>query len=134
MFVDIKTADFTWNFGTYEGKIYYIASSGQGIELSGEVKSFGFKGHETFATNRGYIWSRSIPLIMDTIFLGHGADTFEMFFPHDDYAGKYNIGYYNDTDNVIIDKPHNMYIATAINTGVISLIALLCVYGFSRKL
>ena len=130
MFVDIKTADFTWNFGTYEGKIYYIASSGQGIELSGEVKSFGFKGHETFATNRGYIWSRSIPLIMDTIFLGHGADTFEMFFPHDDYAGKYNIGYYNDTDNVIIDKPHNMYIATAINTGVISLIALLCVYGF----
>jgi O-antigen ligase len=31
--------------------------------------------------------------------------------------------------NILIDKPHNMYLQTAINTGVISLLALLAIWG-----
>ena len=58
-----------------------------------------------------------------------GADTFAMYFPQADYAGKYNIGYFSDTRNVIVDKPHNMYLGIAVNTGVISLIAVLCIFG-----
>jgi O-antigen ligase len=79
-----------------------------------------------FGSGRGYIWSASLPLIKDTILLGHGADTYCVYFPHNDYVGKYNAGW---NINMIVDKPHNMYIATAINTGLISLIALLALFG-----
>ncbi|MCI8341844.1 MAG: hypothetical protein HFE62_01305 [Firmicutes bacterium] len=129
LFLYINTPNCAWPFGMYDGKLYFITAKGEGLELDGNIKTFGFKGHEKFATNRGYIWSRSIPLIKDTIFVGHGADTFEMYFPHNDFAGKYNVGMYSSSLEIIVDKPHNMYIATAINTGLISLLALLAVYG-----
>ena len=31
--------------------------------------------------------------------------------------------------NILVDKPHNMYLQTAVNTGVISLLALLAIWG-----
>ena len=51
-----------------------------------------------------------------------------LVFPQEDYVGRFNVG----TDGVIdivIDKPHNMYLQTAINTGVISLLALITIWG-----
>ena len=53
-----------------------------------------------------------------------------MYFPQADYAGKYNIGYFSDATDIVVDKPHNMYLGMAVNTGVISLIAALCVFAF----
>jgi len=37
---------------------------------------------------RGYIWSRSLPLLRNTILVGYGPDTFAMNFPQHDIAGK----------------------------------------------
>lgn len=88
-----------------------------------------FEGRETFASNRGYIWSRSIPIIKNTIFTGYGPDNFCMVFPQEDYVGRFNTG--RGMTDIVVDKPHNMYLQTAINTGVISLLALLfmwCIY------
>ncbi len=85
-----------------------------------------FDGKETFASNRGYIWSRTIPMLKNTIFIGYGPDNFIMMFPHEDYVGQFNVG--NTGMNVIVDKPHNLYLQTAINTGVISLLALLFIW------
>lgn len=82
-----------------------------------------FDGRETFASNRGYIWSRTIPMIKDTLFIGYGPDNYCMVFPQEDYVGRFNTG--NGMTNSIIDKPHNMYMQIAINTGGISLLALL---------
>lgn len=127
-YVLVTTASYVWNFGLYEGKIYYISPSGMGIKLK-EIESFGFKNNQGFATYRGYIWSRTLPLIKDTLFIGHGADTFPIYYPQDDYAGRYNIGYLSNDVSIMIDKPHSLYLATAVNTGVISLVALLAVYG-----
>lgn len=127
-FVFVTTASYIWKFGLYEGQIYYVSQSGMGIKLK-EIESFGFKNNQGFATYRGYIWSRTLPLIKDTLFVGHGADTFPIYFPQDDYAGRYNIGYLSNDVSIMVDKPHSLYLATAVNTGVISLIALLCVYG-----
>lgn len=126
-YVDVTTASFVWNFALYEGEMYYIAPTGTGIKLK-EIESFGFKNNQGFATYRGYIWSRTLPLLKDTLFIGHGADTFPIYFPQDDYAGRYNIGYLNNDISIMVDKPHSMYLGTAVNTGVISLIALLAVY------
>jgi hypothetical protein len=86
-------------------------------------------GYETIASSRGYIWSRSIPMLKDTILIGHGPDSYAMVFPQNDYVGKMN-AFNNET--MIVDKPHNMYIQIGINTGLVSLIALivLCLMYF----
>ncbi|WP_312700296.1 O-antigen ligase family protein [Sedimentibacter sp.] len=87
-----------------------------------------FDGRETFASNRGYIFSRTIPMLKDTLLIGYGPDNYPMVFPQEDYVGRFNVGSYGMLD-IIIDKPHNMYLQTAINTGVISLLALLAIWG-----
>lgn len=89
------------------------------------IEKFGFEGNETMGSGRGYIWSRSIPLLKDTIFWGNGPDTFALYFPQYDYLGKlitYEIG------NIFVDKAHNFYLQTALNTGIISLLALLAIF------
>ncbi len=37
-------------------------------------------GYEKFASGRGFIWSRSIPLLKDSVFIGYGADTYPLIF------------------------------------------------------
>jgi hypothetical protein len=90
-----------------------------------KVPHVGFENHQDFGSGRGYIWSTSLPMIKDTLLIGHGADTYCVEYPHKDYVGKYDAGW---NINMIVDKPHNFYIAVAINTGVISLIALLALF------
>lgn len=92
-----------------------------------KAESFGFQGREKWGSNRGYIWSRSIPMIKDTILLGHGPDTFVMYFPQNDYAAKMN---FMESIFTIVDKPHNLYLQMAINTGVLSLLAFLVFIGW----
>lgn len=115
-------------FAVVNNEFVPLDSHGRVINIR-PIESFGFTGLERFASARGYIWSRSIPLMKHTLFLGHGPDTFAMYFPQDDYLGKLNFMY---DANILIDKPHNMYLQTAINTGVISLISFVCllVYFF----
>jgi len=84
-----------------------------------------FDGRERFASSRGYIWSRSIPMLKDTILIGHGPDTYALEFPQHDYVGKLNSF---KSHRMIVDKPHNMYLQIGINTGLISLMALLALY------
>jgi len=91
-----------------------------------EIESFGFEGMETFGSNRGYIWSRTLPLLKDTILIGNGPDTFPIYFPQYDFLAK--LKYYG-TGGIFVDKPHNMYLQTALNTGVVSLLALLALFG-----
>lgn len=83
-----------------------------------------FTGRESIATSRGYIWSRTIPLLKHYILLGSGADTFSLVYPNDDYLGMYNCGYTGQT----ITKPHNLYLQIAVQSGVLSLIAFLAFY------
>ncbi|HVI42366.1 MAG TPA: hypothetical protein VM577_17060, partial [Anaerovoracaceae bacterium] len=68
-------------------------------------------------------------MLKDTMILGHGADTYCIFFPHDDYVGKYNSGTFSTNINIIVDKPHNMYFGATVGTGGISVLALLALWG-----
>lgn len=87
-----------------------------------------FDDKETFASNRGYIWSRTIPMLKNSIIIGYGPDNYPVVFPQEDYVGRFNVGSKGMT-NIIIDKPHNMYLQIAINTGVLSLISLMIIWG-----
>lgn len=103
------------------GTFKFLNSGAKPVDII-SAEHFGFEGYEKWASDRGYIWSRSIPLIKDTILLGHGPDTFAIYFPQNDFKGKLQTAM---LPNTLVDKPHNMYLHIAITTGVISLIAFL---------
>ena len=92
-----------------------------------EVESFGFKGWEHFANCRGYVWSRSIPLLKKTLLIGFGPDNFVVKFPNHDYLGK--LRFLPQGIKLLFDKPHNLYLQIALNTGVLSLLAVLILVG-----
>ncbi len=82
----------------------------------------GFKGQESMFTYRGYIWSRTLPLIKDHILLGAGPDSFVFEFPQYEHVAKWNIG---QPTYLLYDKPHNWYLQMGVNTGLLSLLAVL---------
>ncbi len=49
-----------------------------------EIERYGFEGRERFASTRGFVWSRSLPLLWDALALGYGPDMFLFHFPQDD--------------------------------------------------
>ena len=124
-FIIVYIEDSKWPFEiTRDGILFYNALD-KHVELH-PVPGIGFEDKLSFGSGRGLIWSRSLPLIKNHIFLGSGADTYVFEFPQNDYAAKYNADWpiYN-----IVDKPHNMFIGIAVNTGLISLISLLVLFG-----
>lgn len=120
--IDNMTIDL-YNDGTNVG---IVSLRGNAYSTFDHPEHIGFAGHETFASSRGYIWSRTLPMLKNTILKGYGPDTYIFYFPQYDFVGKINAFH---TSNIIVDKPHNMYLQIAVNTGVISLIALLILFG-----
>lgn len=91
-----------------------------------EVASIGFKGKERLGSARGYIWSRTLPLIKERPLLGYGPDAFAFAFPQNDLLGKW---YAYETPSITVDKPHNLYLQIAVNQGLIALGAFLVLVG-----
>lgn len=97
----------------------------QKIEIK-DAPYIGFEGKEKVGSARGYIWSRSLPLLKETWLIGKGPDTFPLVFPQNDILAKW---WAYNTPNMIIDKPHNLYLQFAINNGGLALIAFLVLIG-----
>lgn len=72
-------------------------------------------------SGRDFIWSKSIPVLKETIILGSGPDTFAFMFPQYDYVDLIQDGW----EGLLITKPHSLYLQIGIQTGVLSLIAFL---------
>ena len=73
-----------------DNKIQLINARNELLRSFKDVEVCCFIGYEHFASTRGYIWSRSIPLLKETLLIGHGADTYTMYFPQHDVIGKLN--------------------------------------------
>lgn len=114
-------------FSIIEGNIIPFQASGHPIDISKPIPAIGFKGWETFASMRGYIWSRSIPLMLQHPILGTGSDTFINVFPQEDIVGKKR---FMGNPYMIVDKAHNLYMQTWITTGGISALALLFLLAY----
>lgn len=91
-----------------------------------EAPYWGFEGKEKLGSERGYIWSRSLPMLKDTILIGNGPDTFVLEFPQNDRLAKW---WAYDTPNMLVDKPHNLYLQIALNEGILALITFLILVG-----
>lgn len=123
---NILINNYSWLFTkSTEDDTYYYINRFMKLDKIVEAPSVLFKGHESFASGRGYIWSRTIPMLKDYLILGSGPNTYVMAFPQQDYFNLYLNGY----GNQILNKPHSMYLQTAVQTGCLSLIAFLIFYG-----
>lgn len=89
------------------------------------VEAWGFDGKEKLGSSRGYIWSRTLPMMKDTWLYGYGPDTYVVRFPQHDVLGKINTG---GTPRIVVDKPHNLYLQTMVSTGLVSLLALVVLF------
>lgn len=110
-----------------EPEYYYYNQTGKWTQIGMEVKTAIFTDYPKLASNRGYIWSRAIPVMfkdVHTALLGTGPDTYIFNFPHYDYTGLYRCGFAGQ----IITKPHSLYLQVATQTGIISALAIIALY------
>lgn len=85
-----------------------------------EVDFIGFQGKERLGSGRGYIWSRSLPLLRNSVFTGYGPDSFPAIFPQYELFPKLYATYNNFY--LMNDKPHNIFLDIALSYGVFALI------------
>jgi len=109
-----------WMFVKTDQQYYYLNQYLRLEDLQ-SVERFGFKGYERIATDRGLIWSMTLPLLKESLLLGTGADTFACYYPQNNYKDLY----YYVGDAVASSRPHNMYLKIAVESGVTALVALL---------
>lgn len=116
-----------WNFIYNEdkGRYQYITNYGKESDMV-MADSFLFENRQTFFSHRGYIWSRTLPLLAEHLFLGSGPDTFLLEFPQEDYMWMKRYGF----ENQVMTKPHSMYLQAGVQTGVLSLVCLLVFYAW----
>ena len=124
-YILLNTVDEQFPFAIMEDGLFYTTKAGRLVDMD-IVPAIGWEDNQQFGSNRGYIWSRTLPMMKETLLIGHGADTYSITFPQNDYAGKYSVGF---PTNIIVDKPHNMYMGMVLGTGMLSLLALLTLFG-----
>lgn len=113
-----------WTFINLNGSYYYINLKGKAVKMNNAEYVEGLSNYGRAFSGRFFIWSRTLPLLKHNIILGTGPDTFTLAFPNDDYVAMYNGGY----ENILMTKPHNMYLQIAVQTGLLSLICFLVFY------
>lgn len=109
-----------------ESNPYYYLNQYLNLENLQPIERLGFKGHESFATYRGLIWSMTFPILKDTVFLGTGADSFACYYPQSNYKDLY----YYTGDATASTRPHSMYLKIAVESGVLALAAILVFFGW----
>lgn len=123
-YVTIDKVNWYFTNLTGDNTYYYMNQNGKFDKIK-TAPGLLFNGYERYASGRGYIWSRTLPLLKNHIILGSGPDTYVMTFPQQDYVGLSNYGYADQ----LLTKPHNLYLQIGVQTGVISLIAFIVFYA-----
>lgn len=142
-FIDPNYQNYIFSRGE-DSSYYLVQAHGRSFNIWLTIDGFKFQGlngdlyvpsnprkidfldkYESMFSSRVYVWSRSIPMLLDYPIIGAGPDMYTIAFPQDDYAGKLN----TLSINTVVEKPHNMYIQMAVNTGLPSLLAMLALFS-----
>lgn len=126
MTISVENTD--WIFSCYKdaGNYQLYNCYGKWVNLSKIERFTPLDGKERLISQRGYIWSRTIPLLKQTAVLGAGADCFTLVFPQHDYLGRVQAGY---NINSFFSKPHSLYLQMAVQFGIPALLAFLVFFG-----
>lgn len=126
--VDVGYTD-TMEFYISDNKFKGVGQNGAEIEKIKRDKVI-LPSLYSIATGRGYAWINTIPLLKNSILWGTGPGTFAMYFQQNDYVSMMNT---HGTTKLVIDKPHNMYLQVAQQTGILGLIALISIFIMAIK-
>ncbi len=118
--IEISAAGHVYRFTYTNGSYQYVNNIFKTDSIV-HAESAIFTKYDRLFSGRGYIWSRSIPLLKDSLILGTGADSFCFVYPHNDYVARTNAGYQNQ----LTTRPHNIYLQAGIQYGVPALICYL---------
>ena len=72
-------------------------------------------------SGRVYIWTYMLDLVKERPLFGYGLDSLMYNFQHYNIDARANL----ETESVIVDKPHNMYMGILYGTGIIGFIAFI---------
>ncbi|CBH20485.1 membrane protein of unknown function [Acetoanaerobium sticklandii] len=110
-----------------KGKLNIADSFYKKLDINRDLqpsKHIGFTGKGMIASGRGYIWSRSFPIMIENLLIGTGQDSFVIEFPRNDIYGR-QVDDHLTRLWIITDKPHSFYIQVGVQSGVLSLIVIL---------
>ncbi len=125
LYLRVSTHQADWDFAAVDSKALYRNPAGNLVSLKAPVVSDLIKNPK-FGTGRGAIWAQTLPMLKDTVFIGKGADSFSIYYPHDNYAYTYSVGLDIEWS---ADKPHNIFLGAAFNTGWISAAAMTVLFA-----
>jgi O-antigen ligase len=87
----------------------------------------GMKWSMASSSGRVYVWKNTLRILEPHhMFYGDGPGVFAVKFPQGDAAGKRAQGW---TPELVVDRPHNFYLQVLHASGLISLVALLALFG-----
>lgn len=109
-------------FLMYDNTFYPALSDGSVVKDISAKTNISTAPLDSLFTGRGYIWRNTLPIIKNTFIFGHGAGTFEMYFKQFDFVGLLNS---QGNVDLIIDKPHSLYLQIACNQGVLCSLAVI---------
>lgn len=123
---DVKVDGHDWYFANVEGSYYLRTPYGKLVDAKNSASNKWLSERSRYLSGRGFIWSKTLPLLKKYVVFGSGADTFSFVFPNDDFLSLYNGGY----EGQVMTKPHNMYLQMGVQTGLLSLLAFLAYCGW----
>lgn len=112
-------------FLMYNNTFYPALSDGSVVKDISARTDVATGRYDNLFTGRGYIWRNTQPVIRNTLVFGHGAGTFEMYFKQFDFVGLLNS---QGNVDLIVDKPHSLYLQIACNQGLLCSIAVVTIF------
>ena len=114
-----ETIDFYIDNGVFKG----VGADGKTVDdIGGKYTSNKMNG---LFTGRGYIWINTISMLDNVILMGNGCGNFVNVFKQYDYVGLLKS---QGTSNIIIDRPHNMFLQYCIDIGLIGTLAIFSMF------
>ena len=112
-------------FLMYNNTFYPALSDGSVVKDISAGTNVAAGRFDSLFTGRGYIWRNTLPVIRNTLVFGHGAGPFEMYFKQFDFVGLLNS---QGNVDLIVDKPHSLYLQMACNQGLLCSIAVVTIF------
>ena len=85
-----------------------------------------FKKDLSAFTGRFFIWGTTFSFLDECILIGKGSGHYVTVFPQYDFASLLEV---YATPAMVVNKPHNWYLGVAVDSGLVSLAALLILLG-----
>ena len=124
--IDVIADGYDWYFMKGDDGTYYYFNVYGRLDKINNAPRVAVKWLEQKFEERGTIWSKTIPMLKNSILFGTGADTYALVYPQDDYVDKT----YDGSNGMIDVKPHCMYLQIAIQYGLPALLAFFALCGW----